>query len=60
MILPGTDIILDGWASYGHINEICGGIYEHDVVVHADHFVDPNDDSIHTQNIENLWMRLKR
>ena len=23
-------------------------------------FVDPNDDAIHTQNVENLWMRVKR
>ena len=23
-------------------------------------FVDPNDDAIHTQNVENLWMQVKR
>jgi transposase-like protein len=32
----------------------------HSVVVHDKNFVDPNDSEIHTQNIENLWMRAKR
>ena len=52
-IQPGTRIISDGWASYYNLKQIHGGIYGHDVVVHEHHFVDPEDDSVHTQNIEN-------
>ena len=59
-ILPGTHIISDGWAAYAQIENINHGIYRHDVIVHHEHFVDPNDDAIHTQNVENLWMRVKR
>lgn len=36
-----------------------GGIYTHKVIIHEEHFVDPDDDIIHTQNIENTWMRAK-
>ena len=59
-ILPGTHIISDGWATYAQIENINHGIYRLDVIVHHEHFVDPNDDAIHTQNVENLWMRVKR
>ena len=57
-ILPGSRIVSDGWAAYAQIaNE---GIYQHDIVVHEHNFVDPEDPGIHTQNIENTWMRAKR
>ena len=59
-ILPGTHIISDGWAAYGDIDEIDGGVYSHDTIVHEDHFVDPEQPEVHTQNIENLWMRTKK
>uniref|UniRef100_A0A0L8GWY5 ISXO2-like transposase domain-containing protein n=1 Tax=Octopus bimaculoides TaxID=37653 RepID=A0A0L8GWY5_OCTBM len=59
-ILPGTHIISDGWASYANTGNLGGCTYTHEVIVHGDHFVEPNDNGIHTQNIENLWMRLKR
>ena len=59
-ILPGTHIISDGWAAYAQIENINYGIYRHDVIVRHEHFVDPNDDAIHTQNVEKLWMRVKR
>ena len=36
------------------------GIYQHQVVVHANNFVDPIHADIHTQNIEGLWMHAKR
>ncbi len=52
-IQPGTRIMSDGWASYYNLKQIHGGIYDHSVVVHEHHFVDPEDDSVHTQNIEN-------
>ena len=53
-ILPGTHIISDGWASYRNVSQLGGGIYEHSIVVHVEHFVDPDDNEVHTQNIENL------
>ena len=59
-ILPGSHIVSDGWASYNNISNLRNGIYTHSVVVHERHFVDPDDADIHTQNIENLWMRAKR
>ncbi len=52
-ILPGTHIISDGWASYTDIDQIGGGVYTHDVIIHDQHFVDPTDPDIHTQNVEN-------
>ena len=30
------------------------------MIVHAEHFLDPNNPTIHTNNIENTWMRAKR
>lgn len=59
-ILPGSHIISDGWPAYAHVENIRGGIYMHDVVVHERHFVDPDSPDVHTQNIENTWMRAKR
>jgi len=34
--------------------------YTHDVIVHQQNFVDPGDEDVHTQNVENMWMRAKR
>ena len=59
-ILPGTHIVSDGWAAYANIDNIRNGIYTHSVVVHQQHFVDPLDADVHTQNVENMWMRAKR
>ena len=59
-IPPGSRIVSDGWAAYRGIDQIQGGVYEHDVVVHQRNFVDPDDPDIHTQNIENTWMRAKK
>jgi len=59
-ILPGSHIIADGWAAYANVCAIGGGIYMHKVVVHERHFVDPHDEDIHTQNVENMWMCAKR
>jgi transposase-like protein len=36
-----------------------GGIYEHQVIIHEANFVDPNDREVHTQKVENMWMRAK-
>ncbi|XP_047135528.1 uncharacterized protein LOC124812680 [Hydra vulgaris] len=59
-ILPGSHIVLDGWVSYAGIENIGEGIYSHEVITHERHFVDPQNNDIHTQNVENMWMRLER
>ena len=59
-LLPGTHIVSDGWRAYDNIENWANGIYTHSVIVHNENFVDPNDDEIHTQNVENMWMRMKR
>jgi hypothetical protein len=59
-ILPGSHIVSDGWASYANIANLNHGIYTHSVVVHQHNFVDPNDPDVHTENVENMWMRAKR
>jgi transposase-like protein len=53
----GSHIITDGFASYENIS--VSGVYAHSVVIHNENFINPNDAAIHTQNIENLWGRLK-
>lgn len=50
----------DGWGAYQGVNQIGGGIYEHQVVIHAENFVDPQHPDIHTQRIEGIWMHAKR
>ena len=42
-----------------NIEQIEGAIYTHKVLVQHQNFVDPNDDDIHTQNVENIWMQAK-
>ena len=59
-IRPGTHIISDGWAAYANISTIGNVIYSHSVINHSENFVHPLDPNIHTQNIENAWMRVKR
>eukprot|EP00095_Tigriopus_kingsejongensis_P002374 maker-scaffold2630_size13758-snap-gene-0.3 protein:Tk02374 transcript:maker-scaffold2630_size13758-snap-gene-0.3-mRNA-1 annotation:"hypothetical protein H311_02490" len=51
-IRPGTQILSDGWAAYNKVDEFAGGNYTHSVIVHEHNFVDPNDPTIHTQQIE--------
>ncbi|XP_050502315.1 uncharacterized protein LOC126883535 [Diabrotica virgifera virgifera] len=60
MILPGSIIVSDGWRAYTNIGRLEGGVYEHRVVIHQQNFVDPDDDSVHTQTIESVWMRAKK
>ena len=59
-ILPGSHIMSDGWPAYANIPQIGGGIYMHDVIMHERRFVDPDNPDVHTQNIENTWLRAKR
>jgi transposase-like protein len=58
-ISNGTHIISDGWQSYTDIPLIDNGVYTHSVIIHQQNFVNDADDSIHTQNIESLWKRVK-
>lgn len=56
-IAPGTKILSDGWAAYQSLSTLG---YEHEVVNHSINFVDQDNREIHTQNVENFWMLLKR
>jgi transposase-like protein len=46
-----STIVLDGWAAYGGINAMQQQ-FNHQWVNHRLNFVDPNDPTIHTQDIE--------
>jgi transposase-like protein len=59
-IALGTHIMSDGFASYNDVPLLFNGAFSHSVVIHADNFVNPNDDLVHTQNIESMWSRLKK
>lgn len=59
-LLPGTHIVSDAWPAYNHLDQINGGVYTHDVVVHQQNFVDPRYPWIHTQTIEGLWKLSKK
>lgn len=54
--LPGSIIISDGWSAYNNIRDLG---YEHRVVIHENHFVDPYTGT-HTNNVEAYWQRCKR
>ena len=62
-ILPGSHIVSDGWALYANIERWNDNICTHEVVVHQENFVNPNNPDVHTQNNENLshlllWMQI--
>ena len=59
-LLPGSHIISDGWAAYRHLDQLDGGIFMHDVIVHENNFVDPVQPWLHTNTIEGKWMHAKR
>lgn len=54
--LPGSIIVTDGWRGYSGVKEMG---FEHEVVVHEDHFVDP-ETGVHTNAVESWWQRCKR
>jgi hypothetical protein len=54
--LPGTIVVSDGWAAYNRVHELG---FEHEVVVHEHHFVDPIT-GVHTNAVEAYWQRCKR
>lgn len=53
----GTRVITDGWGAYSGLSNLG---YRHDVVNHTVNFISPDDPSIHTQGIENVWGCLRR
>ena len=56
-VKPGSIIKTDCWRCYN----LTGLPFQrHDKVNHKRHFVDPNDRSTHTQNIECQWSVVKR
>ena len=55
-IKPQSVIISDKWRAYNKLGELG---YIHKCVNHSDNFVDPEDPTIHTQNIERLWRDIK-
>ena len=58
-IAPGSMIHHDDWKPYRTIHQIpVVPPYQHEVVVHAHNFVDP-DTGAHTQSIESAWNRMK-
>ena len=59
-IKPGSHIMSDIWAAYANIDTIDNRVYLHSFINHSQNFVHPIDQEIHTQTIENMWMRAKR
>jgi hypothetical protein len=56
-IHPLSKICSDGWRAYSCLQSLG---FTHGVVNHSENFLNPNDLSVHTQNIENLWCCLRR
>ena len=48
-IKPGSAIYSDAWGAYRGLGKINN--YTHKVINHSKHFVDPEDRTIHMQNI---------
>jgi len=58
-VAPRSHIVTDFWRAYDQLNR-SQRQYTHDHVNHSQNFVDPLRPEIHTNNIENLWYRIKR
>ena len=56
--LPETIIISDCWAAYRLLQQ--DPDYIHLTVNHSLNFVSPENQEVHTQNIENCWMHAKK
>ena len=54
---PESIIYSDAWRAYNDLSQLG---YKHYAVNHSKNFVDPSNPSIHTQNIERLWLDLKQ
>jgi hypothetical protein len=55
---PGTRILSDSYASYRSLYN--SSIYEHDEVNYSLNFVNPNDITVHTQNVESIWCHVRK
>ncbi|KAF7699460.1 hypothetical protein CDIK_1283 [Cucumispora dikerogammari] len=55
-LLPGTNIITDGYPSYPTAVQMFGSV--HIVVNHSETFV--NDEGFNTNPVENLWRQFKK
>ena len=58
VLLPGSEVHTDDWGAYRDWPRHVPNAQLHQVVVHADNFVDPLM-GIHTQEVESAWSRLK-
>lgn len=56
-IRQGSIIYSDSWGAYNSLANIG---YTHFKINHSENFVDPQNPSVHTQNIERLWGIVKR
>jgi len=59
-VLPGSTVVTDAWGGYINVGTMNHGVYQHQVVVRVNNFVDPIDADIYTQKMEGLWMHAKR
>ena len=57
-IAPGSVIMSDEWRAYNDIPRYNG--YQHRTVCHAENFVNPQDNNVHTQNNESFWGHAKK
>lgn len=57
-ILEGSHIISDKWAAYRFLEQDTN--YSYSSINHSEFFVDPENNSIHTQTIESCWMHCKK
>ncbi|XP_066974324.1 uncharacterized protein [Macrobrachium rosenbergii] len=55
-IRAGSTVMSYGWAAYKNLDKEG---YIHRVINHSENFMDPNDRSVHTQNIEREWRNIK-
>jgi len=48
-VLPVTVIVTDGWAGYDNVSFMNNGVYQHEVIIHAEHFMDEINPKLNTQ-----------
>jgi len=53
-VLPGSIIVTDAWGRYNNVATINNGMYDHQVVIHAQNFVNPVHNDVHLQTIDGV------